>query len=59
MKRIRRNLCLVSHGGVLFGVAQAFGMLNFADILTQFLAQLFSAIVALFVGGAVGVGQMA
>jgi hypothetical protein len=30
-------------------------MLNFADIFTQFLAQLFSALVALFVGAAVGV----
>jgi hypothetical protein len=55
MKRIQRNLYLLASGGVLFGVTQAFGMLNFADIFTQFLAQLFSALVALFVGAAVGV----
>lgn len=59
MKRLERNLCLLARGGIVFGVAQAFGMLNFADILTQFLAQLFSAIVALFFGAAVGVSPTA
>lgn len=53
MKRLQKKLYLLSSGAICFGVLQAFEAVNLAQIFTIFLANLFSAIVAVFVGNTV------
>ncbi|MGE3181321.1 MAG: hypothetical protein AB7N71_06805 [Phycisphaerae bacterium] len=50
MKRVHRQLYMLSSGAICFGVLQAFEAVNFSQILAVFLANLFSAIVAIFSG---------
>jgi hypothetical protein len=52
MQRYRNLVRDLSSGAITLGVLQAFGMLNWAEVFTNFLAMLFSVIAALLFGGA-------
>jgi len=51
MVRYRKLLAAVSCGGITFGWLQAWGMLNFSEIWTNFLAMLLSVLVSILLGG--------
>ena len=53
--RVQRVLYGMACGGITLGVLQAFEGIRFGEIITSFLAQFFSALMALFVGVAAGV----
>ncbi len=53
--RVQRVLYGMACGGITLGILQAFEGVRFAEIIAALLAQFFSALVALFVGGAAGV----
>lgn len=53
-KTLRQKLCALSRGGVTCGWMEVFGGINFAQLITTFLATLFSALVSALLGGGAG-----
>ncbi len=54
MRRSTRWLTLATQGAVLFGLAQAFGLVNFNAIFFSFLSSLLNLLVAGLLGGDLG-----
>ena len=52
--RLQRVLYGIVGGGITFGFLQAFEDIRFGEIIAALLAQFFSALVALLLGGAAG-----
>lgn len=52
--RLQRLMYGIAGGGIAFGFLQAFEEVRFADIFAALIAQFFSALVALLLGGAAG-----
>lgn len=52
MRDLHRTCCRLAAGGLLLGAITAFSLVDYSQLLTSFLAALFSAIVSIFLGGA-------
>ncbi len=50
--RLQRVLYGIAGGGITLGILQAFQEVRFGEIIAALIAQFFSALVALFLGGA-------
>lgn len=53
----RRRLGMLAYGGIALGVVTAFDTVDLAQLITNFLSQLVSILIAIFLGGQVTINQ--